>query len=301
MFDAVRRKAGTSGLFDIRRFWRIAPGRPFAIVLTACLISVSACSTYSAEQFADYFQMLPREIEIDGFRHLVYQRINLPPSERLHIYIEGDGNPGTNDSPSADPTPSFALALRLANEDSKDVAWIGRPCYYGMQDAARCEPKYWTSHRYSEEVVRNMANAIERVREPEHNEIVLIGYGGGGAIAALLESRVEGVVAVVTIAGNLDIDEWARQQNAGPLHGSLNPARQDTNPEIPKYQLVGDKDHIIPMKTSVAYGDSRENVNLTVYQGFDHLCCWERKWSDFLSDLSLALAILLEEELPENP
>jgi pimeloyl-ACP methyl ester carboxylesterase len=300
MFDAGRKKTGRHSSFDIRRFWRIASSRLAAIGLTACLISVSACSTYSAEQFADYFQMLPREIEVDGFRHLVYQNTNLPPTERLHIYIEGDGNPGTNDQPSADPTPSFALALRLANVDLHDVAWIGRPCYYGMQDAARCDPKYWTSHRYSEEVVHSMASVIEQVREPEHVEIVLIGYGGGGTIAALLESRVEGVVAVATIAGNLDIDEWARQQNVEPLHGSLNPAQQDTNPEIPKYQLVGDKDHVVPMETSMAYGDSRENVNLTIYDGFDHLCCWERKWSEFLADLSLELAALLEEELPED-
>ena len=206
MFDAGCKKTEYHCSFDIRRFWRIASSRLAPISLTACLISVSACSTYSAEQFADYFQMLPREIEVDGFRHLVYQNTNLPPTGRLHIYIEGDGNPGTNDRPSADPTPSFALALRLANLDLQDVAWIGRPCYYGMQDAARCDPKYWTSHRYSEEVVRSMASVIEQVREPEHVEIVLIGYGGGGTIAALLESRVEGVVAVATIAGNLDID-----------------------------------------------------------------------------------------------
>ena len=228
-------------------------------------------------------------VEGDGFRHLVFQRMESPPNDRLHVYIEGDGLPWVNNRPNTDPTPQLALALSLASKDSGDVAYIGRPCYFGVQESGDCSPRYWTSHRYSAEVIRSMAATIARVRKPEHVAVVLIGYSGGGAIAALLEPHVDNVVAVVTVVANLDIDRWAQHHDYDPLHGSLNPVQQRTDPDIPKYQLVGRSDDNVPLKTVAHYGDDRSNVDLQVYDGFDHVCCWENEWPDFLTNLRFAL------------
>lgn len=258
---------------------------------------VAACAPYSAREFADYYQMMYYEVDGEEFRHLVFERYNAPPDDRLHVYIEGDGTPWVGNRSNTDPTPRIALALELASEDTADVVYIGRPCYFGVGDPDRCSPKYWTSHRYGEEVLHSMVAAIEKVRQPEHLEVVLIGHSGGGAIAALLEPRIDGVVAVVTIGANLDIEAWTSHHGYDPLHGSLNPASQDTRSDVPHYQLLGRSDDNVPMKTARHYGDDRENVRLKVYDGFDHVCCWEKEWSDFLSDLNFDLEAAAELEL----
>lgn len=226
----------------------------------------------------------------DGFRHLVYRRFVPSGSERLHIYIEGDGIPWVGNLPSADPTPRNVLALRLAAGDPHDIAYIGRPCYFQVPTPGKCTAKYWTSDRYGEDVIRSMASVVEQVREPSHREIVLFGHSGGGTIAALLESRIDDVVAVVTIAANLDVERWTAQHEYDPLDGSLNPVNEPTDPTIPKYQLVGRADHNVPLQTVVHYGDDRQNVELRIYDDFDHACCWEQEWGSFLAELDRALA-----------
>ena len=250
----------------------------------------SACAPYGHSAVAEHYRMQRSEVDGAGFRHLVYQRIDQPGSERLHVYIEGDGTPWIGNLPSADPTPRHALALNLASGDPHDIVYVGRPCYFQVQTPGKCAPKYWTSHRYGEAVIRSMASVVQQVRRPHHSEIVLIGHSGGGAIAALLESRIDGVVAVVTITANLDIDRWTEYHEYDPLEGSLNPVQQSTDPDIPKYQLVGRADEKVPLQTVTHYSQGRGNVELVIYDDFDHVCCWEKEWGSFLSELDRALA-----------
>jgi len=46
---------------------------------------------------------------------------------------------------------------------------------------------------------------------------------GGGTLAWLMAARVPETTGAVTIAANLDIDDWARIHNCSPLEGSLDP------------------------------------------------------------------------------
>ena len=230
--------------------------------------------------------MTVHEIEGAGFSHLVIERSGSSYDNRLHVYIEGDGIPWSGNYPSTDPTPRNTLALRLANLDDGDIAYIGRPCYFGISSASECHPRYWTSHRYGEEVLRSMANAIDSIRHPRHTEVLLIGHSGGGVLAALLESRVDDVVGVITIGANLDIDLWARHHQYDPLTGSLNPVEQTRNPDIPHMQLVGAGDKTVPMFISDHYSKLQANVELVVVDGFDHVCCWEKQWPTLLSEFS---------------
>lgn len=240
--------------------------------------------SHSVTNSAKRYQMNVREVEGVGFNHLVIQRAGLEAGTRLDVYIEGDGIPWTGNYPSANPTPRNTLVLRLASNDPNDIAYIGRPCYFGLMDPHGCKPKYWTSHRYGEEVLRSMAGAIEHVRQPQHKEIVLIGHSGGGALAALLETRIDGVVGVITIGANLDIDRWARHHNYDPLSGSLNPSTQPRDPLIPHLQLIGETDKIVPASISENYSRTQPNVEFRVLDDFDHVCCWEDSWPGILSE-----------------
>ncbi len=135
-----------------------------------------------------------------------------------------------------------------------------------------------------------MAAAIQRVRRPEHRQIVLIGYSGGGALAALLESRVADVAGVVTIAANLDIDAWTTFHGYDALGSSLNPIRQLRAPDIPHLQLVGRRDTKVPPSISRAYSTTQPNVELIEFEHFDHVCCWADQWPSILPQLSARLA-----------
>jgi pimeloyl-ACP methyl ester carboxylesterase len=66
-----------------------------------------------------------------------------------------------------------------------------------------------------------MARALEGL-VGDNNLVLLIGHSGG-ALAILLAARVPQVVAVVTIAGNLDTDVWTKLHGYLRLQGSLNP------------------------------------------------------------------------------
>ncbi len=233
--------------------------------------------------------MVVSQVDGDGFTHLVIQRSGFLPDSRLHVYIEGDGIPWSGRYPSADPTPRNALALRLANQDSTDIAYVGRPCYFGLTNTVQCKPKYWTSHRYGEEVIRSMAAAIQRIRQPQHTEIVLIGHSGGGVVAALLETRIDGVVGVITVGANLDIGKWTQHHHYDPLTGSLNPAEQERNSNIPHLQLVGGTDEIVPVFITDRFSQDQPNVERVIRDNFDHVCCWEEQWSDILSKFSASL------------
>ena len=227
-----------------------------------------------------------RQVEGAGFKHLVIDRVGLSAGNRLHVYIEGDGIPWHGNLPNLDPTPINTLALRLSNLDTADIAYVGRPCYFGEHSANACNYRYWTSHRYGEAVVHSMAEVIERIRQPRHHEIVLIGHSGGGTLATLLESRVAGVVGVVTIAANLDVDAWTKVHRYDPLTGSLNPIEEPRVPSIPHWQFVGGKDSRVPLASSRNYSRVQPNVDLIVFEKFGHVCCWEREWPDILADVA---------------
>ena len=182
------------------------------------------------------------------------------------------------------------LALRLASRDSNDIAYVARPCYFGQAASDGCSAKDWTSHRYGEDIVRSMAKAIEQTRLPHHAEILLIGHSGGGTLAALLESRVEGVVGVISVAANLDIDSWAEVRGYDPLDGSLNPISQTRNANIPHWQFIGARDTTVPPISSADYSRIQPNVELIRISDFDHVCCWEEEWPVILADISDRLA-----------
>lgn len=144
------------------------------------------------------------------------------------IYIEGDGLAflsRTRKSP--DPTPTNPIALRLAALDpTNNVAWIGRACQYAGtgEDGGQCRAQYWTTARFAPEAVDAVERELEALKQAHHiPSFELVGFSGGGAIAALLAARRDDVTCLRTVAGNIDHTAFSDVHNTTPLDGSLNP------------------------------------------------------------------------------
>ena len=182
------------------------------------------------------------------------------------------------DSVNSDPTSTSALILKLASQDSTNTIVLGRPCYHDVSARNCQDSKWWTSHRYSNQVVNSMAEAIRHLRNEDQN-VTIIGFSGGGAIAALLASSLNDIERIVTINAPLDTDAWVKQHNYTPLFGSLNPINHlsglDNTDHI---HLVGAKDRNV---NSESWKDDIERADsgaIIEYANYSHHCCWENIW-----------------------
>lgn len=164
--------------------------------------------------------------------------------EAVHIYIEGDGVAySTRTNPSLDPTPITPTSLLLAQRDNAPaVAYLGRPCQYVSGSA--CTSACWTTGRFSESVLRTENRLVDQAKAASGaKRVVLVGFSGGGAVAALLAARRTDVAALVTVCGTLDHAAWTAMHRVTPLHGSLNAADWAARlVRLPQVHLLGEAD-----------------------------------------------------------
>ena len=227
-----------------------------------------------------------RVLSGSGFMLDAFTHGNLQPGNVLHVYLEGDGLPWASERlVASDPTPRNPLMLRLMALDRSPSVYLGRPCYNGHAEDAGCSPLLWTHRRYAPEVVAAMADALTGfLRDYPATRLVFIGYSGGGALALLLAPRFPSTGAVVTLAGNADIDMWADWHGFSRLEGSLNPARVSGG-KYPEFHFLGEMDKAIPLAIFQPVLSKRPNANIIVLPGVDHVCCWEQRWPDILNHL----------------
>src|SRR5690606_13044781 len=206
------------------------------------------------------------------------------PSERLTVYIEGDGLAWINASQvSLDPTPLNPVGLKLAlRHQSGNAAYLARPCQYARA-GDNCRIAYWTSRRFSEEVIASANLAIDQLKKQfGAKEMELVGYSGGGAVAALVAARRHDVIRLVTVAGNLDHQAWTALHRISPLTQSLNPADAwRLLQTIPQKHFVGAKDDNITPAVIQAYRDrfpATAPISSEVVPAQTHECCWEQVW-----------------------
>jgi len=218
----------------------------------------------------------------------------LGSSPTLAVYLEGDGRAWiTRRRLSPDPTPRNPVALELALRDPwPSVLYIARPCQFleASPVAEGCGPRYWSSHRYADTVVAAVDAALERTIESvpewqaagERPRIGLVGYSGGGTLAALVAARRHDVEWLVTVAANLDHAAWTRLHRLAPLEGSLNPVDFVARlRRLPQLHLVGERDENVPSAILEAYLERlgpAPAARAAVVPGFDHGCCWQRLW-----------------------
>lgn len=274
-----------------RRIWLFAC---CLAILTGCGRNIPAPGEriHLAAQISTTDPALQQQIyPAPPFRLLAYQSdLQQCQGESVHLYIEGDGLAWiTPSTVSADPTPLNPVALKLAVKDPAACRiYLARPCQY-LADTA-CSDKYWTSHRFSTEVIESYLEVCNTIKTRyDVASFIMFGYSGGGAIAALLAAQRDDITRLVTVAGNLDTDFWTQQHAATPLGGSLNPAqfsRQLAN--VDQIHLVGDKDNITGPSVVSSYlrhFSDTDRVHVWVYHGFGHGDYWEKEWPTILETM----------------
>ena len=143
-----------------------------------------------------------------------------------------------------------------------------------------------------------MAQALKRIAsEQGYAHVVLIGYSGGGTLAMLLAEQVPNVVAVVTIAGNLDPDEWARHHDYSPLWTSLNPSsRTPLPPAIFQLHVAAENDGIVPAEMVLRAAAHQHDPEIMLVPGADHACCWLEMWPSVLATLDARVEHLIKHQ-----
>jgi dienelactone hydrolase len=258
--------------------------------IAVCCAACTGLSSYAErKQFADTLaaqrQWQGSLLGVGKFQLMAYMPKALAPTANLTIYIEGDGLAWIAGARvSRDPTPSDPIALRLALAQPEGaVAYLGRPCQYVDAEASNCSSRYWTEARFSSDVVAATDMAVESIKHRfAARHLTLVGYSGGGAVAALVAGRRRDVIRLITVSGNLDPAAWVRFHHLAPLAGSLNPAENvNTLRGVAQRHLVGEQDdNVTPelVRSFAALFPESERPSVTVVPGFDHRCCWVERW-----------------------
>ncbi len=265
--------------------------RFYSCTLIAILAgALAACSTPSERisKLAKHYGLSGSMIEGSKFKHQIYRNNSSihPPQSILHIYLGGDGSPWIKPGLIAkDPTSRSPLTLKLMSMDSTPSLYLGRPCYHGHFNNPPCNPQLWTSARYSEIIVASMTEILRKIMLSEKvGALVFFGYSGGGTLAVLLAERFTETLAVVTIAGNLDIDAWTKLHNYTKLKHSLNPSKRVVlDSKIHQLHIVGGHDLNVKQQFVATFESKQSNSELVAIDAFDHGCCWATLWNDVLT------------------
>lgn len=264
-----------------------------------CLV-VAACTTLAspaerrgvADTLARQHGWAAVTLPAGPFDLVAYLPDSPGPGSRLTVYIEGDGLAWiTGTQVSSDPTPRDPLALRLAlAQPDGAAAYLARPCQFVDAEARQCASRYWTEERFAPQVVDATNRAIDRLKQRfAARQLTLVGYSGGGAIAALVAARRHDVERLVTVAGNLDHRTWTTYQRIRPLNGSLNAADQvEALSQIPQWHFVGEKDGNITPALVQGFAERfppSQRPVVRIEPGFDHRCCWVERWPSLWRDM----------------
>lgn len=273
-------------------------GQRYLVIFYAALTALSSCGYSASQRFLSKANSYGFNEIIIPTKHFTLKAYTNTAFENersgvLHIYLAGDGAPFFRDRYiNPDPTPKRSLTLDLMALDSAPSILIGRPCYHYSahrnNKTALCNDKrWWTTHRYSEDVVNALAEAIAK-HSSNDKQIVLVGFSGGGTLAALLAQRINNVSTVIGINPNLDIDAWTKLHGYTPLYGSLNP--KDSRNKWPVgtrgLLLTGQDDKNVPASLWRGHYQSLEQVKIASFAGFSHTCCWAEVWPEILSQVA---------------
>lgn len=266
-------------------------GAAFSLLLAACASPDSFGG--SRQAVADWAQrrgFAATSLRAGDFELAAFVRVAERPAETLVVYIEGDGAAWhTPFQPPRDPTPWQPTALALAAADpAAKVAYLGRPCQYLDAEAlARCPPAYWSERRFAPEVVAAFDQALTRLLAGSGaTRLQLVGYSGGGVIAALLAQRRDDVERLITVAAPLALAEWVALHGLSPLAGSLDPASDrpfaGSRQGRQALHFVGEEDRVVPPQVVERYVELRGGRSERV-AGYNHERYWSRDWPRLVS------------------
>lgn len=224
------------------------------------------------------------DIKGGDFLHVAYLN-NKRGQSRWHVYIEGDGRPWRGrHAIASDPTIEQPLMLRLMVRDASPSIYLGRPCYHGMVGETACRPWVWTHGRYSETVVNSMVAALEKlIRSQQIEELTLIGHSGGATLAMLMAEQIQQTRILVTIAGNLDINQWALKHGYSRLTGSLNPIdRAPLSQSITQFHFSGKQDTNVSPEAIQQLQKNQPELKHIEVESAGHKSGWENYFCQLL-------------------
>ena len=161
------------------------------------------------------------------------------------LVIEGDGTAyGPGGTPHSDPTPveptapKIAQALARAYPDSQ-VIYAARPCqFFTEAELKNCPQSLWTQGRFSAPV-RAAYHALIGDAKP-----VIVGYSGGGVIAAHLTAEGR-ATALVTVAAPLALNQWAASHGISGFALEDDPLLKRSNIQVPERHIAGSHDRTV--------------------------------------------------------
>lgn len=260
--------------------------------LTGCIQHLPPYERESAQRIAMPVFMLPRTVHAEPFDLKAYERVH-QKGEIANLYIEGDGVAfSQNDTPMLGITPSNPVGLRLATQDaSANVIYLARPCQYkmGMVGGAECPESFKNEKRFSAEVIQAYNNALDDIKA--RNEITgfnIIGYDGGGAIAAILAAGRTDIKSLRTVAANLDHQAATKlHKKVTVLTDSLNAV--DFAPQLtrmPQHHFIGKTDKDMPPIIYNSYAQSIADgtcLHVTMVENASHEHGWTEQWKSLLT------------------
>jgi dienelactone hydrolase len=187
------------------------------------------------------------------------------------------------------------VAVRLAAQDgSANVIYLGRPCQFSKglregKEGKACPEKYWTTHRFAPEIIAAYKAALDNIKA--YHDVTgfhIVGYGGGGTIAALLAVERSDILTLRTVAGNLDPKTSAWTRNITEPTGSLNPINYASKlVNMPQRHFIGKLDQVIAPAVYNSYAQALGNspcLSVTMVDQADHQLGWVEQWNK-LKDL----------------
>lgn len=194
----------------------------------------------------------------------------------LVVVIEGDGDGHDRHGlPTSDPTPRRAVGLQLAQAWPGGAAWLARPCQF-VEDPL-CVPDDWSRRRFAPEALAQINAGLDGLKARSGAAtLVLVGWSGGGVMAALAAQSRDDVAGLVTIAAPLDLAGWTRSRGLSRLDG-LDPATLPA-PAIPQVHVLGSFDPVVrPVavrETARRWAGPSGQVLIWPER---HDCCWDRR------------------------
>jgi pimeloyl-ACP methyl ester carboxylesterase len=209
----------------------------------------------------------------------------------LTVVIEGDGRGHDRKGrPTGNPTPNKRAAYEIAGKwPTQPVAWLGRLCQFEAHADPACTPQDWTTGRFSQEAVRAADSAIDQLKaKAGAKRVRLVGWSGGGVIAALLAQRRSDVAGLITFAAPLDIDAWTDAQRLTPLRGSMSPATHPMPANLPQVHMLGDFDTVVLARQAAPSTRRLAGPKAVVVTRPErHDCCWDKHAAEAMALLGM--------------
>ena len=189
----------------------------------------------------------------------------VPPGQELQppllVVVEGDGAAWSPDgTPPQDPTPRSGTGARLslALAENRALLYLARPCQYLSSDQRnQCSVHLWTDKRFSMQAVSALNRLIDKAKMTagltdriRTGKIIMVGFSGGGLLAAELALMRQDVAGLITVAAPLDLAAWTRLHRISALE-TVRPAEELLcrlfQADFPQRHLYGSRDRIVPL------------------------------------------------------